>query len=151
MIHVDFANFDEMVAFARRLIGTTNLPQTAAPSGQANSSAPTASTAPTRAQSPASAHAGAPAASQAPVTAHTAQPVTPPVPAAPAAPPTVPTSAKTYTRDELAMAAIPIMDAGGQQALMDLLHTFGVNALTELPEAHYGAFATALRGMGAKI
>ena len=53
--------------------------------------------------------------------------------------------------DDLARAAIPLMDAGGQQALVGLLSQFGVSALPELPKEQYGAFATALRGMGAKI
>lgn len=152
MIHIDFATFDEMVAFARQLAGMAGAPQAAVeaaparqqtPPQQAQPAKPAAPTGPASPQPPAAAHA------EAPVTAPAAPPATPP--ATPVASAAIPTNTRAYTRDELAMAAIPIMDAGGQQALMDLLHTFGVNALTELPEANYGAFATALRGMGAKI
>ena len=35
--------------------------------------------------------------------------------------------------------------------LTALLAQFGVASLGELPAVHYGAFATAIRGMGAKI
>lgn len=84
-----------------------------------------------------------------------AVPVTPP--AAPIAQPQqapvmVPTAnAPTYTLEQLAVAATPLTDAGRQQELIGLLAQFGVQALTHLPKEQYGAFATALRGMGAKI
>ena len=58
---------------------------------------------------------------------------------------------KEYTEDDLAKAAIPLMDAGGQRVLVDLLSQFGVTTLPQLPKEQYGAFATALRGLGAKI
>ena len=64
----------------------------------------------------------------------------------------VPTSAQSYTLDDLSRAAITLLDSGHQQAeLQQLLAQFGVAALPMLPEAQYGAFATALRGLGAKI
>ncbi|WP_330948874.1 hypothetical protein [Virgibacillus sp. MG-45] len=63
----------------------------------------------------------------------------------------VPTSATTYTMDQLAVAATQLMDAGKQQDLMSLLGQFNVQALTALPQEQYGAFATKLREMGAKI
>lgn len=71
-----------------------------------------------------------------------------PVPTAPTA---VPTSETPYTLDDLARAAMTLMDAGKQQDLVTLLNTFGVEALPVLPKAQYGAFATALRGLGARI
>lgn len=75
------------------------------------------------------------------------QPATTPVQPAP----TVPTAAVSYTVDDLAAAAMILMDSGRQQELIGLLQTFGVAALPELKQEQYGAFATALRGLGAKI
>ena len=63
----------------------------------------------------------------------------------------VPTATATYTIDQLAYAASPLLDAGKLPELQALLNQFGVNMLTELPAEQYGAFATALRGLGAKI
>lgn len=96
-----------------------------------------------------------------------AAPVTPaaPVPPAPAAAPTaptaptqnaptapaVPTSAPSYTRDDLSRAAMTLMDKGMQAQLQQLIQSYGVNSLVELPQDQYGNFATALRGMGAQI
>ena len=64
---------------------------------------------------------------------------------------TVPTSAPTYTPDDLARAAMTLMDSGRQQELIGLLQSFGVSSLPELKPEQYGPFATALRGMGAQI
>jgi len=91
-----------------------------------------------------------------------AYPVQPPaaVPVVPQAAPVqqpapvpVPTTGgtPTYTLEQLSVAATPIMDAGRQQELVALLNQFGVQALTQLPKEQYGAFATALRGLGARI
>lgn len=89
----------------------------------------------------------APAASAAP--AQTA-PTAPVAPARPSAP-SVPTAAASYTLDDLSRAAMTLMDAERQADLVALLGQFGVATLPDLPAAQYGAFATALRGMGAKI
>jgi hypothetical protein len=70
-------------------------------------------------------------------------------PAAQAA--TVPTSAQTYTMEQLAVAATQLVDAGRRTELLELLSSFGVQALTALPKEQYGAFATQLRALGAKI
>lgn len=80
-------------------------------------------------------------------------------PASPAPPatqipqtPAVPTSEPTYTAEELQVAAVTLLDKGMMMTqLQELLQQFGVNALPELPKEKYGAFATALRGMGAQI
>lgn len=76
-------------------------------------------------------------------------------PTAPAAqvPTPVPTSAvvNTYTRDQLAVAASGLINMGKQQRLLDILHGFGVQALTELPENMYGAFAGAIKAEGAVL
>lgn len=92
------------------------------------------------------------------------QPVTP-IPVAPAQQPVtpiptvpsrqenaaVPTSTPSYTADDLAKAAISLMDAGRQNDLIALLQQFGVTSVPNLQPAQYGAFATAIRGMGAQI
>lgn len=64
---------------------------------------------------------------------------------------TVPTSSQTYTMEQLAVAATQLVDAGRRSELVNLLQTFGVQALTALPKEQYGAFATQLRVLGAKI
>jgi len=56
-----------------------------------------------------------------------------------------------YTIEQLSVAAAPLMDAGRGKELVDLLHRFGVQATTQLPREAYGAFATELRALGAKI
>ncbi len=91
----------------------------------------------------------APAATQAvPASVQAAAPAPNP---APAVTPTVPTATTAYTLEQLAVAATQLVDAGRRSELVQLLSTYGVAALTALPKEHYGAFATALRGMGAKI
>lgn len=63
----------------------------------------------------------------------------------------VPTTVQAYTMEHLAVAATQLMDAGRRTELVGLLSSFGVQALTALPKEQYGAFATQLRAMGAKI
>lgn len=65
--------------------------------------------------------------------------------------PAVQTSVPTYTREELSKAAMLLMDKGMQAQLMQLIQSFGVQSLVELPPEQYGNFATGLRGMGAQI
>jgi len=80
-----------------------------------------------------------------------------PTPPAQPTPPTqqttsaVPTSQQTYSLDDLARAGMTLMDSGRQADLQGLLKQFGVEALPTLPQEQYGAFATALRGLGAQI
>lgn len=76
-----------------------------------------------------------------------------PAPAAPTQPAaaSLPTSAHAYTMDQLAVAATSIIDSGRRQTVVDLLAQYGVSALIALPKEHYGAFATQLRGLGAKL
>lgn len=78
-------------------------------------------------------------------------PVAPQHPESPVAPAPLPTASASYSMDQLAVAATQLMDAGKRNGLLQLLATFGVNALTELPKEQYGNFATQLRGLGAKI
>lgn len=76
-----------------------------------------------------------------------------PIPQAPTAVPTqeVPTAAPAFTRDQLALAATQLMDQGKMPELQKILTGMGVKALTELSEERFGAFAAAIRELGAKI
>lgn len=84
-------------------------------------------------------------------------PVSPPAPAAPAAQmnypaPSVPLAAPPqYTVDQIMAAGATLMDAGKVNELMNLLHSFGVQAVMDLKPEQLGAFATAMRDLGAKI
>ena len=60
-------------------------------------------------------------------------------------------TALTYTRDQLAKAATDHLMPQRMQELTSLLASFGVQSLMDLPENRFGEFATALRGLGAKI
>ncbi|MEJ8735314.1 hypothetical protein [Mediterraneibacter sp. ICN-202921] len=63
----------------------------------------------------------------------------------------VPTKQHEYTMDDLARAAMTVMDKGGMADLQQLLAGYGCESLQQLPKEQYGNFATALRGMGAQI
>ncbi|MDQ0269972.1 hypothetical protein [Cytobacillus purgationiresistens] len=63
----------------------------------------------------------------------------------------VPTSAPQYDMNQLAVAATQLMDAGKQNELLGLLGAFGAQSLMQVPQEQYGAFATKLRELGAKI
>lgn len=65
----------------------------------------------------------------------------------------VPTTAvaQAYSYDQLAVAAAGLVNQGKQQKLLDILHSFGVNAMTELPRDKYGDFATAMKMEGAVV
>lgn len=60
-------------------------------------------------------------------------------------------TAPQYTVDQIMAAGATLMDAGRVNDLMNLLRSFGVQAVTDLKAEQYGAFVTALRGLGAKI
>ncbi|MBL4935083.1 hypothetical protein JK636_04845 [Clostridium sp. YIM B02515] len=63
----------------------------------------------------------------------------------------VPTTVQSYTMEQLSVAGTQLVDAGRRAELVSLLSSFGVKALTALPKEQYGAFATSLRALGAKI
>lgn len=63
----------------------------------------------------------------------------------------VPTAQPSYTMEDLSKAGMTLMDSGRQGELRNLLAQFGVQSLPDLPKEQYGAFATALRGLGAQI
>ncbi|OYP55065.1 hypothetical protein CG709_01525 [Lachnotalea glycerini] len=64
---------------------------------------------------------------------------------------TIQTATTSYTLDNLSAAAMTLLDTGRQPDLLNLLAQFGVESLPALPQEQYGAFATALRGLGAQI
>lgn len=76
-----------------------------------------------------------------------------PVPSVAPTPPSgaVPTTAQSYTIDQLAVAATQLVDAGRQGEVVQMLQQFGGPPLTAVPKEHYGAVATHLRALGAKI
>jgi hypothetical protein len=59
--------------------------------------------------------------------------------------------APMYTLDQLSVAGTALVDAGRIADLQALLTKYQIPALTQLPKEYYGAFATDLRAMGAKI
>ena len=59
--------------------------------------------------------------------------------------------APKYTVEQIMSAGAMLMDAGKVNELMNLLHSFGVQAVVDLNPEQLGAFATALRELGAKI
>jgi hypothetical protein len=104
----------------------------------------------------------APPAPAAPVSPPTsAVPVTPTPPATAPAPstpaPAVPVAPTTpspgYTLEQLSTAGANLTraDPSKMAQLVALLQQYGVQAVTQLAPEHYGAFATALRGLGAAI
>ncbi|GAB4272119.1 MAG: hypothetical protein Kow00111_25770 [Thermincola ferriacetica] len=122
------------------------LTQTPAPTAQTKTAPPEPATAPEPTAAPQPAPAATP----------TAAPIAPPAQAPAALVPeaqtgAVPTTTPTYTIEQLAVAATQLVDAGRREELVQLLQQFGVQALTALPKEQYGAFATGLRQLGAKI
>jgi len=133
MITVEFKDFEDMMGFARNLVLTV----------ETKDKPPVQQAAPAMTQP---VQQVAPATPQ-PVQTQQMAPVTPPpVQQAP-----VQTAAPSYSADDLARAAMTLMDSGRQGDLINLLAQFGTEALTQLPQEQYGAFATALRGLGAPI
>lgn len=121
---------------------------------------------PTQAGFAAPAQTGAPAAPTAgPTSAYPSNPYPGQAPAAalgpvaPAAPTAAPAQATgvplapapQYTVDQIMQAGATLMDAGKVNELMNLLHSFGVQAVMDLKPEQLGAFATAMRELGAKI
>ena len=84
-----------------------------------------------------------------PVAPTVAVPVTASV--APPAPPAAPTATPTYDLSQLAVAAAAVCDAGQRDAVIALLQRYGVQQISALAQEHYGAFATELRTLGARI
>lgn len=151
-INVEFANLEETVEFADFIRGRTTPASQPAPMAEAVQNTAPAPTAPSAAQT------GQGMVTQQPFTG-VQPPASPPVQGAAAQPQQtapaggVPTAAApTYTLNDLITAIQPINDTKpGQEQLKAILLGFGVNYLNELPQELYGAFATAVRGLGAQI
>ncbi|MFR1104053.1 MAG: hypothetical protein ACLSD3_04465 [Acutalibacteraceae bacterium] len=70
----------------------------------------------------------------------------------PTAQPAVPVApAPQYTYEQLQLAGQYLLDAGKLQELQGLLQKYGIRRLPDLPREQYGAYATDLRGLGARI
>lgn len=140
-ITVTFESYEDLKEFAEKLLGTKQ--ETAVQSNVA------ASKVAEKVSTPVQAVPTTPIAQAAP----TAVPVQQPAPVTSVQPPVtaVPTTERTYTLDELANAAMTLMDKGMQTQLQEILAGYGVEALPALPKNQYGNFATELRGMGANI
>lgn len=67
--------------------------------------------------------------------------------------PAVPTVQTSYKMDDLSVAAVSLIESGklSMDELQQIMASFGVASLPELPETQYGAFATILRQKGANI
>ena len=131
MINLTFETFDEMVVFAKQILGNQTavgasvsthtdikpsmpvIPEVPAVQ-QPNSVAPTQQ-------------------SQAPVT------------------PQAPTQMPTYSIDQIAVGAIQLKDAGRLGEFQQLLARFGVAALTQLQPAQLPEIAVELQKMGVKL
>lgn len=73
-------------------------------------------------------------------------------PITPVVAPVVPTApTHTYTLSELGVAGADLAQTGKRSELVELLRTFGVQALTQLAPERYPEFAQGLRALGAKI
>ena len=152
-INVVFEDFEEMQMFAAKLLGEDKAQPApeVAETQPVTAAQPVQMNAPVQVTQPVPIVPPVPAVQPMPVAAPVQPtPVVTPVPAV-TPPQPVPTAAPTYTLDDLARAAMTLMDAGRQVELQQLLARFGVEALPQLPQAHYGAFATELRGLGAQI
>ena len=61
---------------------------------------------------------------------------------------TAPTADPAYTLPQLQVACAPLMDAGKGAQLQQLVQSFGVVSLMELPPERYGEFANGVRSLG---
>lgn len=93
----------------------------------------------------------APVSAPAQVTNIVTPPALSPTPAAQTPANTVPTGVPQYTMGMLAVAGTALIDAGRMGELCGLLAKYGVESVTALNPAQYGAFATDLRALGAQI
>ena len=78
-------------------------------------------------------------------------PVVQPAPAAPVQTAVPAAPARVYTLPELQAACAPLMDQGKLNELQQVVASFGVTNLLDIPEARYGELATKLRELGARL
>lgn len=82
---------------------------------------------------------------------------TPPVPnattapAPPSVPTTAPTAVPSYTIEQFQTAIAPLLDAGKVEQIQQLVQSFGVATLMDIPKERYGEFANGLRNIGGVI
>lgn len=154
-ITVTFDSFEDMKEFAEKFLGTEKVPVSLGEKEvpAQTQSIPVTPVAPVTPITPVQSAPVTPVAQPAPATLVQTTPAEQTVPVTPAQPAMspVPTTERTYSLDELANAAMTLMDKGMQNQLQELLVSYGVEALPALPREMYGNFATALRGMGANI
>ena len=62
-----------------------------------------------------------------------------------------PVVATQHTKEQIMQAGASLMDDGKTAELMNLLRSFGVQAVTQLKPEQLDGFAAALRDLGAKI
>ncbi|MFV0528469.1 MAG: hypothetical protein ACK5MN_07130 [Lachnospiraceae bacterium] len=130
MIRVEYVNFEDMVEQAKVLV---SLVGGASGSVQIPDQVPVQNT-------PIQQPTDVPAVGQAPVQNTPVQ-----------QPTAVPTGTMVYTLDDLQVAANTLLTPERTPALQGLLQNFGITSLPDLAPEQYGAFATALRGLGASI
>lgn len=140
VITATFESLMDMQEFADFMAGkgVAAYPATAAPQPAQAQALPAASTAYTPAVP-----AQAMPAQQAPPPTQAASAQQPPAP--------VPTAERAYTLDELGRAGAALQAMGKDEEVRALVASFGVVTISELPESQYGAFAMAMRSMGAPI
>ena len=144
-IELKFESFEELVDFSKKILGVAD--EQAYPVYRESKGTNGAQSVAPIQQTPVAVPPVQPAV---PVQTTPAEQTVPVTPAQPAMSP-VPTTERTYSMDELANAAMTLMDKGMLNQLQELLASYGVEALPALPREMYGNFATALRGMGANI
>lgn len=156
-IKITIEGLQDLTAAINRLAGQHSPAGiTPAPAGQAQGvPAVPVQTAP--APAPAPFQAGQPAGVSVPVQPQPYQAAVPPAPfqptPVPQQPGPLPTTAVAtgYTYDQLAVAAAGLVNQGKQQQLHEILQSFGVVAMTDIPKERYGEFAAAMKAKGAVI
>ncbi len=61
---------------------------------------------------------------------------------------TAPTTVPSYTIEQFQMAIAPLLDSGKVQQIQQLVQSFGVATLMDIPKERYGEFANGLRSLG---
>lgn len=131
MINLTFETFDEMVVFAKQILGNqTAVVESVSPVKTVEPSVPVIPEMPAIQQPDSVVPTQQ---SQAPVT------------------PQAPTQMPTYSIDQIAVGAIQLKDAGRLGEFQQLLARFGVAALTQLQPAQLPEIAAELQKMGVKL
>ena len=129
MINLTFETFDEMVVFAKQILGN----QIAVNAPAQENIKPSMPVIP-----------------EAPAVQQPTAPVSQATNVAPVTP-QAPTQMPTYSIDQIAVGAIQLKDAGRLGEFQQLLARFGVAALTQLQPAQLPEIAAELQKMGVKL